>query len=218
MRPALPVVSAKSHTRRPTCGHCLRPQSACLCRWIAPTASEVSLLILQHPAEQFQAKGSARLLQLSLDRCQCEVGERFDAAALAVWLAAPTPHGPARSLLLYPADAGGQVPAGAPVGRLPQPATWRLVLLDGTWRQTRRMLQAHPLLQSLPRWPLPSPPPSRYAIRKAQRPEQRSTLEAACLALGVLEGQPDRYAGLLSSFDAWVAATAARAAAAPTAA
>lgn len=178
----------------------------------------MSLLILQHPAEQRQAKGSARLLQLGLERCRIEVGEHFDVTALADWLAAPTPAGPAHCLLLYPDDARGPVTADLPVGRLPRPAAWRLVLLDGTWRQTRRMLRAHPLLQALPRWPLPSPPPSRYAIRKAQRPEQRSTLEAACLALGVLEGRPDRYAGMLSAFDAWVAATAARAAAPTTAA
>ena len=36
----------------------------------------------------------------------------------------------------------------------------------------------------LPRWALPAPAPSRYAIRRAHRPGQRSTLEAACTALG----------------------------------
>ena len=84
------------------------------------------------------------------------------------------------------------------------------MLLDGTWRQTRQMLRLNPLLQSLPRWALPAPPPSRYAIRRAQRPEQRSTLEAACLALGTLQADAARFAPLLAAFDGWVAAELAR--------
>jgi len=67
------------------------------------------------------------------------------------------------------------------------------------------MLREHPKLQQLPRCALPAPSPSRYTIRKAQRPDQRSTLEAACLALGSLEGRPAAYAPLLSAFDGWVA-------------
>lgn len=183
-----------------------------------PTANQASLLILQHPQEQHQAKGSARLLQLSLIRCRVEVGECFDAAALAGWLAEPTPVGPACCLLLFPEAASGIRSAGPATAAahvaaapLPHPAGIRLVLLDGTWRQARHLLRANPLLQALPRWPLPAPPPSRYAIRRAHLPEQRSTLEAACLALGALEGQAVRYAPLLAAFDGWVAAVAAAA-------
>jgi len=202
-------------TTRPACPRCGRPMQACLCRWITATANQVTLLILQHPMEAGQAKGSARLLQLSLGRCQTEVGETFDPAALAAWLDAPTAAGPARSLLLYPAAPAGSaagLSAPTPPALLPAPfapAQLRLVLLDGTWRKTRKMLALNPRLQALPRCALAAPPPSRYTIRRAQRPGQRSTLEAACLALGGLESQPGRYAGLLAAFDGWVAAQAA---------
>ena len=50
-------------------------------------------------------------------------------------------------------------------------------------------------------------------IRRAQQPGQRSTLEAACTALGLLEGRPAHYAPLLDAFSGWVAQVAARAAA-----
>jgi DTW domain-containing protein YfiP len=86
-----------------------------------------------------------------------------------------------------------------------------LVLIDATWRKARKMLALNPLLQALPRWGLRALQPSRYAIRKAQRPEQRSTLEAGCLGLGQLERDPARYDALLSAFDGWVAQCAARA-------
>lgn len=188
--------------RRAICARCQRPLRGCLCAWQRPTANQVPVLILQHPLEQHHAKGTARWLQLSLQQCRTEVGERFDAAQLSSWLSGPTP-----ALLLYPLDPlSSALPADAKLKSMamePGPAP-RLIVLDGTWRKTAKLLQANPLLQRLPRWPLPAPPPSMYAIRKAQRPEHRSTLEAVCHALAALEKQPARYAPLLQSFEAWV--------------
>ena len=164
----------------------------------------MAVLLLQHPLEVAQAKGTARLLRLSLGQCQLEVGECFDVPLLRRWLG----DGAA---LLYPVTPGAS-PADAQATTTPAPSC--LVVLDGTWRKTRRMLQLNPLLQALPRCPFPDPsmlPPSRYAIRKAQRPGQRSTREATCRALGQLEGRPAHYAPLLQAFDGWVAAQAAQA-------
>lgn len=185
---------------RPVCPRCHLPLPACLCAWVRPTANWLPLLVLQHPQEAAQAKGSLRLLGLSLSACRVQVGESFDAAALAAWLGPP-----GSSWLLYP-DAPGAPPAA---DGLPQPA--QLVLLDGTWRQARALLRRHPALQALPRWALPGVAPSRYRIRRAQQPMQRSTLEAACAALGLLEGRPAHYAPLLAAFSGWVDAVAARA-------
>ncbi len=230
---AAAVGGAAPRAARPRCAACQRPLSSCLCRWVCPTPQALPVLVLQHPAEQAQAKGSVCLLQLSLQPCQVEVAEQFDPLLLARWLAlpladsaaanpasasasAPAPpsapepsSAPTRSLLLYPVRPGDPTAAVLPLP-LADPAGWRLVLLDGTWRQTRQMLRLNPLLQSLPRWALPAPPPSRYAIRRAQRPEQRSTLEAACLALATLQDDAQRFAPLLAAFDGWVAAELAR--------
>ena len=217
--PAPPEDRAADHgpdraARRPLCARCQRPQSHCLCGWVRPTDNRVPLLLLQHPLEVAQAKGSARLLGLSLGQYRCEVGERFDPDALRAWLGSG-------ALLLYPPENADAGPRGGAAGEarpliarppapsLAEPAALpgtpsRLVVLDGTWRKTRKLLHLNPLLQQLPRCPLPALPPSLYAIRKAQRPEQRSTLEAACLALGALEGRPAHYAPLLQAFDGWV--------------
>lgn len=189
---------------RPICPHCARPLRACLCAWAVPTANTLPVLVLQHPQEAAHAKNSVRLLRLSLVQCQVEVGAVFDAEALAAWL------GDGGSLLLFPdppAPSAASPPAGSALGAMPHPA--RLVLLDGTWRQARALLRANPLLQRLPRWGLPELAPPRYAIRRAHRPGQRSTLEAACAALGLLEGRPAHYTPLLDAFSTWVAAQAA---------
>lgn len=190
---------------RPICPHCARPLRACLCAWAVPTANRLPVLVLQHPQEAGHAKNSVRLLRLSLAQCRVEVGEVFDAEALAGWLS------DGGSLLLFPDSPAAGRARASPPGALPRPA--RLVLLDGTWRQARALLHANPLLQRLPRWGLPDLAPPRYAIRRAHRPSQRSTLEAACAALGLLEGRPALYAPLLDGFSAWVAAEQARTAA-----
>jgi DTW domain-containing protein YfiP len=182
------------------CATCLRPQRGCICCWITPVAHQVEVLILQHPLEAHNPKGTARLLQLSLARCRLLVGEVFDAGA---W----QPPGDARhTLLLYPelpaGDSGG---LPLPSGLLPDPSQLRLIVLDGTWRKSRRMLYLNPSLQQLPRLSLQDLAPSTYRIRRAHRPDQLSTLEAVCAALAQLEGDERPCRPLLQAFDGFVA-------------
>ena len=189
-------MSSNEPAKRPLCPRCRRPERTCLCRWVSPVDNRVPVLVLQHPLECSHAKGSVPLLRMSLSHCTCEVGERFEPATLAAWLGES-------ALLLYPGH-GPDTPTGHG-DATPMPAAPRLlVVLDGTWRKTRKLLHLNPLLASLPRLALGDPPARLYLSRKAQRPEQRSTLEAACLALGALEGRPAHYAPLLRAFESWV--------------
>ena len=197
------------------CATCLRPQRTCICRWIAPLASQIELLILQHPLEVANAKGSARLLHLCLPGSVLVAGEAFDGAALHALLH----EGGRTPLLLYPeGDAPAPDPAvfetiatGATVATVATVATaatrsaLRLVVLDGTWRKSRKMLYLNPQLQSLPRLALQAMPQSHYRIRKAHAPDQLSTLEAAAYALQRLGGDETLCERLLCAFDGFVA-------------
>ena len=188
--------------RRPTCPRCQRPQSTCICGFVTPTQTATEVLILQHPLEEHEAKNTARLLHLSLPHSRVVVGEAFDDATLQALLAEPR-----YTVLLYPptAHAGHAVPAPLDATRLQDPAHVRLVVLDATWRKSRKMLHLSPLLQALPRLSLVDVPASGYAIRKAHQPGQLSTLEATCAALAQLEGGPDKFAPLLQAFTGFVA-------------
>jgi DTW domain-containing protein len=146
---------------RPTCPTCLRAQSACMCRWITPTLHSVRVLILQHPMEVTQAKGSGQLLHLSLQRSQLLVGEQFDALQSQTVLAHQ------RAILLYPStctDTSLLPAAVVPSEWLQDPASLCLVVLDATWRKSRKMLHRNLWLQQLPRMALHAPPASRYRI------------------------------------------------------
>ncbi|SEL50801.1 DTW domain-containing protein YfiP [Roseateles sp. YR242] len=160
-----------------------------------PISNPVPLLILQHPDEVHQAKNTAALLHRCLDHSTLQVGEQFAAPATMAGM-----------VLLYP-DTPGDV-------RLPAPPTWRqgpdgpvqtLVVLDATWRKSRRMLYLNPWLAALPRLSLQAAPPSRYAIRRAQGEDQRSTLEASAWALAQLDGNTGRYAPLWRAMEGFVA-------------
>lgn len=184
--------------RRLACTRCLRPNSTCICHWVTPTWTDTEVLILQHPLEVAQAKGSARLLHMSLPRSRLVIGELFDPPTLQALLQTDQRV----NVLLYPGDEEEAQAAPVPT----DPSQIRLVVLDGTWRKSRKMLHLNPALRHLPRLALHTPPPSQYLIRKAHRPDQLSTLEATCLALQQLQPEPvDRFARLLAAFGDFVA-------------
>jgi DTW domain-containing protein YfiP len=207
-----PIHQAQAQVKpRLRCLACLRPQSACLCRWVIPVAHQVEVLILQHPLEADNPKGSARLLHLCLPRSRLVTGEVFtDQDLFVVPGAAQAAGKPRRSVLLYPdmpqdRALGIAAPPPLPPECLREPSSLRLIVLDGTWRKSRKMLYLNPVLQSLPRLSLQGLPPSSCRIRKAHQPDQLSTLEATCAALMRLEGDVDKFQPLLTAFDGFVA-------------
>ena len=205
---------------RPTCTQCTLPQARCICPWVERRHNRVPVLILQHPKEAGSAKNTAGLLHLSLSNSERHVGEAFSASHLNELLG-----GNKTNVLLYPHSADPDLPEAPsfeptvkPIGsKLGQNAdNLRLVVLDATWRKSRKMLYLNPALQQLPRLALTNPPPSAYRIRTAQAPGQLSTLEASCYALALLENDPDNYRPLLAAFNRYIEQHPALAARAPS--
>jgi len=208
-------MSVAAPPKRLECPVCLRSQRTCICEWVTPTAHQVEVVVLQHLLEVSQAKGSARLLHLSLPRSILVTGEVFSTEVLQALISAPldlqrAAGVPKYTVLLYP-----DLPASQALGMLVPPALApaqlsdlsgvRLIVLDGTWRKSRKMLYLNPLLQRLPRLVLRDMPPSTYRIRKAHKADQLSTLEATCAALVQLEGNAGTFAPLVAAFDGFVA-------------
>lgn len=194
------------------CQRCLRAHCVCAClaQTGVPWHGPVSLLILQHPREQREVKGTARLLHQAVAGSRLLIGERWDQAPAAGDAPGVAPR---HEVLLYPATPGdAALPAPPPLDAawLAQPHGLRLVVIDGTWRKSRRMLYDSPWLQALPRLALATPPPSRYRIRRARGEGQLSTFEATLLALGQLAPAHDPGPALWPVFEAFVAGELAR--------
>jgi DTW domain-containing protein YfiP len=69
-------------SKRAMCAACLRPCATCICKFAAPVASAVDVLILQHPLEVSNAKGTARLLHLCVPGSTMATGEAFEEPVL----------------------------------------------------------------------------------------------------------------------------------------
>ncbi|SHI04782.1 tRNA-uridine aminocarboxypropyltransferase [Ferrimonas marina] len=163
--------------KRRYCPRCGRPQRTCLCAHIRPLIHRTPVHILMHPSELKAAKGTARLTCQILTQGQLWVGEtEQDFAPLRQALKGFKPQ------LLYPG------PQAQAVEQCPPDPDRALLLLDGTWRKTHKLLQLNPWLQQLPCLSFAHPPQGDYQIRKAHRSDSLSTLEATAYALHQLEG------------------------------
>jgi DTW domain-containing protein YfiP len=181
---------------RSVCSSCSRPSVVCLCGSIRSVPTRTRVVILQHPRESDVAIGTARLVELQLERAERHVGVKLsEVPALVARLSDPA----APAILLYPGAGARDLAAEPPPG----PVT--LLVLDGTWWQAKKLFHSNPELRALPRYALNPSAPSRYLIRREPALHCISTIEAIGEALTLLEGDGFDREALLRPFDAMVA-------------
>jgi len=192
---------------RQVCDQCERPWVTCLCQFVEPVENSVSVLILQHSSEVGHAKGTARLAQLSLIHSELWVGEQFSEQVLQGWCQKDD----AQTFLLFPplSDWQGELkvlPEAAPELNAHK---LRVIVLDGTWKKSKKLIYQNPFLQTLPRlsfsenW-IAQKQGGDYVIRKAPFAHSLSTIEAVAYALGMLEQDLEKYQPLLHLLQALV--------------
>jgi DTW domain-containing protein len=180
---------------RVVCSGCARPSSVCVCSELVRVPTRTRVVILQHPRESSVPIGTARLAELALPNAERHVGVDFSDSPRVRELLADESAPP---ILLYPGPEARDLAKELPEG----PVT--LVVLDGTWWQSRKLLKTNPALASLPRYAFEPPEPSRYRIRREPEAHCVSTIEAIAHALAHLEGETTGIRALLKPFDAMV--------------
>lgn len=178
---------------RQICPTCQRPLKFCYCSALVHIANRINVLIIQHPLEQKHPFNTGRMAHLCLDNSELVVAESLSEAELARLLA------PA-SVLLYPSlewlPAVERVEAGtAQAGALEQ-----LVVIDASWRKSKKMLHLHPVLQRLPRVSFEGELQSNYQIRRSSLANSLSTLESIVVAMERLEPGRD-FQGMIQPFE-----------------
>jgi DTW domain-containing protein len=157
------------------CPRCLFLPEVCLCPAIPRVEARTRFVVVRHASERNRPTNTARWAALALGCEVLDYGGRdgsFDAAALdqpGTWVLFPSPA---------PAPAGAEPPR-------------RVVVLDGSWSQARRMIQRLPALQRLPRLALRGvvTPPDADGLPRLRRPtieHGMSTIEAMARALAQL--------------------------------
>ena len=178
---------------RQTCPTCQRPLKVCYCSALVHIANRIKVLIIQHPLEQKHPFNTGRMAHLCLNNSDLVVAETFTGEELAAMLKP-------RSALLYPSldwlPPVEQVKSGEPLAQELE----QLVVIDATWRKSKKMLHLHPALQQLPRVSFGGELNSRYEVRHSSLANSLSTLESIVAAMQQLEPEQD-FQPMLQPFE-----------------
>jgi len=156
------------------------------------------VVILQHPSEVKQSKGSVAMLALSLQSCEVIVAEDFNNNQQ---LHNTLEQYKGNVALLYPSDQARVLSESKLEENISaDDSPLCVVLLDGTWKKAYRLYMVNRFLHELPHLMLPDNIKSEYRIRKTDKKAALSTLEACCHALALLEKNTNKYQSLLNGF------------------
>jgi DTW domain-containing protein YfiP len=181
---------------RPCCSLCQRPVKSCICRFIVDVQNDVHVVVLQHPSEVKQSKGTISLLSRSLARCEVIIGEDFSQNEELLTLLREYKN---EIALLYPSEHANEIISNANDDAAVDNIRC-IILLDGTWKKSYRMFMLSACLHDITHIVLPTGIENNYQIRKTQKENALSSLEACCHALARLENNPTKYQVLINSF------------------
>lgn len=178
---------------RTLCLECNRPQKSCICAFTTNITNSTHVVILQHPSEVGQVKGTVTLLEKSLNSCQVLVGENFSENSDFINVLEHY-----HTVLLYPSEQAVVLTDEAVIKLTNNALSLQtqqvikplcLVILDGTWKKAYRMFMLSQNVQNLPQICLPEElaTAGQYHIRKVAKKNALSSLEACCYALALLE-------------------------------
>ncbi|MBT0586962.1 tRNA-uridine aminocarboxypropyltransferase [Alteromonas oceanisediminis] len=168
-------------TWREVCPACRYPRKVCICADIEPVSTTVSVSVMQDPSEVKHAKNTARLIPLLMRSVQLTTGilpSDFKPIRERVQRSQ-------RSLVLFPQSRAKPVQDFANLAVRVD----HLILLDGTWRKAKKLWLNNPWLHALD-CAIVTTGKTEYVMRKAPFNGTLSTLEAAGIALGVIDGTP----------------------------
>jgi DTW domain-containing protein YfiP len=162
------------------CFRCYLRREICICPILPTVQTRAEFLILRHIWEAGRPSNTGRLVTLMMPNSRiisCGGGTRiglspFDDDLLRVpgtWLLWPDGTSPQSDMPdLKPPD--------------------RVVVLDATWHQARRLYRCTPALRAIPKLVLPAPTRCRDRLREQHRADGMSTLEAVAATVAKLEG------------------------------
>ncbi len=183
----------------------MRPSALCYCSKIQPINNRLELIIIQHPKESKHPFNTGNLVHLCLKNSKLMIKEQLSIDELKELLAVP-------SAILYPSmtwlpevseltikksednefHLSGDKELSHPVKRL--------IVIDATWRKSKKMMFQHSQLQSLPRVNLVGNLKSNYRIRNSKLPGALNSVESVYLAFKTLEPE-NRFENMIEVFE-----------------
>lgn len=178
------------------CERCQLKDTHCICAFRQASNSNAEFVLILHRDEMFKPTNTGRLIADCFPmQTHAFCWDRLNPAiALLDLIKDPKRH----CMIIFPAEAQEDRKV------LTQPNAEQkqltLILLDGTWKQGRRMFNLSPWLQGIPVLRLNPAEKALYSSRVAAFDNYLSTAESAALALG-LAGEPANSKLLFNYFE-----------------
>jgi len=165
---------------RPLCERCQNPIPTCICHAVKPITSRHRIVILQHPSEVTAAKGTVKLIQLTLPQTEVIVGEsEADFTNIRRSLEADD----ATTFVVYPSDEAETVESFWERYPASTHKKITLVFIDGTWKKVHKIRCLNPWLAQFPELTCADAKPTDYHIRTQKKKGGLATIEAVAYVL-----------------------------------
>lgn len=173
------------------CSNCARPGKVCVCSAVQQQNNHFPVLVLQHPDERNKPLSTVPLIQMGLSKTAVLNGVKIDQAECLKHLSA---WNVSRPVLLYPNALSKEnkhyVIDFEQTNSLDDASfasVDSVIVLDGTWRNTREMILANAWLGNFATLALHNAGESRYRIRKAQLDGALATIEALAKVMSYVD-------------------------------
>lgn len=158
------------------CDACMLPRLNCLCPYQVTATARAEVWLIMHPHEAYKPTNTGRLIKDVLPSTRIFQWSRTEPDDELLALLASNRYRPflifpddqpdyADRIVRQPAVEGEQIPV--------------FIILDGTWRQARRMFRQSAYLASLPILPLHTDRLTRYKLRTPASESHLCTAEVA---------------------------------------
>lgn len=169
------------------CPICRVDQRHCICHLRPETTSNAAFLLLYYDDEILKPSNTGRLIADLFTDTYAFIWNRTDVQPELLDVLNNPLWAP---MVVFPAEhaqAGRVVHDKKPA--LPQGKRPLFILLDGSWREARKMFRKSPYLDDFPVFSVSPEQNSAYQVRKAVREHQLATAEVASYLLGEV-GEP----------------------------
>ena len=161
------------------CPQCFLRTKYCICSEVPRIETETNYIILRHNKEIMKSSNTGRIASLALTKYELlDYGGRdqvFDPNILQredIWLLFPKQYDGKKL------EDHAEYPTSPPK---------HLIVLDGTWRQARRMVNRIEILRKIPKLMLPTPQTFPERLRKAPHLWTLSTIETIARSIELFE-------------------------------
>ncbi len=175
---------------RSFCTKCEFLKSRCLCDTLKVIPNNVHLIVLQHPSETKHPLNTVRIMKKSFKEMTIIIGEDFSTDIRLNTILSEINNSCA---ILYPGEDAVVLNSEESHKKITH-----ILLLDGTWRKAKKIYMLSKNLHALPLIKLVTSTTTNYRIRKAPSDQSLSTIEAATIALDIIEPYLDTSAAILS--------------------